>query len=65
MKKTKHPSEDAFLTNPVASAKDATGFAPTLPKTEFEAEQLSDMFYQVPVTSHKKTKRDKYKEMTK
>ena len=53
MKNKKHPSEDAFLTNPVASSTDRTGFAVTVPITSSQAEELSDMFGNIPVTQHK------------
>ncbi len=52
-KKQKHPSEDAFLTNPVASPTDRTGFAVTVPQDDYEAENISDMFENLPLTSHK------------
>ncbi|MBP3347434.1 MAG: hypothetical protein J6L92_01615 [Clostridia bacterium] len=59
-----HPSEKAFLTNPVASSTDRTGFAVTVPPTEDSARELSEMFGNIPLTSHKRTKRDKYKRMS-
>ena len=49
----KYPCEDAFLTNPVASQTDRTGFAVVVPQTDFEAEAVSDMFENIPLTSHK------------
>lgn len=61
MKAKKHPSEDAFLTNPVASTTDRTGFAVTIPTTTEQAKEISDMFGNIPLTSHTKTKRYKYK----
>lgn len=64
MKKHKYPSEDAFLTNPVASSTDRTGFAVTIPETTSQAKEISDMFGNIPLTSHKTTKRDKYKTMS-
>lgn len=64
MKTKKHPSEDAFLTNPVASTTDRTGFAVTIPATTEQAKEISDMFGNIPLTSHKKTERDKYKTMS-
>lgn len=45
--------ENAFLTNPVASATDRTGFAQVVPQTDSEAEEYSQMFENVPITSHK------------
>ncbi len=58
-KNKKYMCEDAFLTNKVASATDATGFAVRVPRTESEAEELSDMFNNVPVAPLKKSKRGK------
>ena len=58
MKSKKHPSEEAFLTNPVASATDRTGFAVTVPQTQFNAEELSDMFGDIPITQHLSTSDD-------
>lgn len=49
----KYPCEDAFLTNPVASQTDRTGYAVVVPQTDSEAEAISDMFEKVPLTSHK------------
>ena len=58
--KAEHPSKDAFLTNPVASASEFTGYGVKMPLNEFEAESLSDMFEKVPTTpSRLKNKRDK------
>ena len=37
-------ARDAFMTNPIASATDATGFAQRIPETAAEAESLSEMF---------------------
>ena len=48
-KNKKYMCEDAFLTNNVASSTDATGFAVTIPRTDEEAEGLSEMFNNVPV----------------
>ena len=45
----KHPSEYAFLSNPVASNQDATGYVPPIPQDEFEAESYSDLF-DIPAT---------------
>ncbi len=45
--------EEAFLTNPVASVNDRTGYINTLPDTEEEAENFSDLL-NVPVTHSKK-----------
>lgn len=64
MKAKKHPSEDAFFTNPIASTTDRTGFAVTVPATTEQAKEISDMFGNIPLTSHKTTKRDKYKTMS-
>lgn len=64
MKVKKHPSEDAFLTNPIASTTDRTGFAVTVPATTEQAKEISDMFGNIPLTSHTQTKRDKYKTMS-
>lgn len=58
MKKIKHPSEDAFFTNPVASVTDRTGFAVTVPETELQAREISDMFGNIPLTSHRSTRRN-------
>lgn len=46
----KHPSEYAFLKNPVASNQDATGYVPPIPQDEFEADSYSDLF-DIPTTS--------------
>lgn len=46
--KKRHPSEDAFLTNPVASASEWTGYGVKLPLSEEEADSLSDMLSDVP-----------------
>ncbi len=43
-----HPSADAFLTNPVASVNEFTGYGAKLPLSEEEADSLSDMFEDVP-----------------
>lgn len=64
MRRKKYPCEDAFLTNPVASTTDRTGFAVTIPATTEQAKEISDMFGNIPLTSHKTTKRDKYKTMS-
>ena len=52
-KPKKYPCEEAFLTNPVASNTDRTGFAVVVPQNDFEAESVSDMFENIPLTSHK------------
>lgn len=52
-KNKKYMCEDAFLTNPVASANDATGYAVTVPQNDTEAKELSDMQGGVPLSSHK------------
>lgn len=61
-KQKKYPCEDAFLTNPVASQTDRTGFAVVVPQTDAEAEAVSDMFDGIPLTSHKESskKENKY-----
>ena len=46
--KREHPAKDAFLTNPVASAQDRTGYGTRLPLDEDEADNLSDLFELVP-----------------
>ena len=46
-KKT-HSSADAFLTNPVASANEFTGYGARLPLSDEEADSLSEMFEDVP-----------------
>ena len=45
----KHPSEDAFLTNPIASANEYTGYGINMPMSEDEADSLSEMFDDVPI----------------
>ncbi len=45
-----HPAKYAFLTTPVASATDRTGYGIRMPMDEEEAEELSDMFDEVPTT---------------
>ena len=52
-KDVKMPCETAFLTNPVASFTDRTGFTPVVPETDAEAESYSELFDEVPVTAHK------------
>ena len=61
-KPKKYPCEEAFLTNPVASNTDRTGFAVVVPQNDFEAESVSDMFENIPLTSHKEftQKEDEY-----
>ena len=46
--KKPHPSWKAFLTNPVASANEFTGYGIKLPLSEDEADDLSDMFEDIP-----------------
>ncbi len=46
--KKPHPSGDAFLTNPVASVNEFTGYGAKIPMSEEEADSLSDMFEDVP-----------------
>ena len=48
-KSKKHPSEDAFLTNPIASANEYTGYGFNMPMSEDEADSLSEMFEDVPI----------------
>ena len=48
--KREHPATDAFLTNPVASPQDRTGYGVSLPLDEDEADSLSDLFEQVPTS---------------
>ena len=45
----KHPSGDAFLTNPIASANEYTGYGINMPLTEDEADSISEMFDDVPI----------------
>lgn len=52
-KSKKHPSEDAFLTNPVASVTDRTGYVAQVPFTNDEAENYSKMFENVPAEHSK------------
>lgn len=52
-KNKKYPAEDAFLTNPVASPTDRTGFSVVVPQTDDEAREISNMFENIPLTSHK------------
>ncbi|MBR3995849.1 MAG: hypothetical protein IKI97_11305 [Clostridia bacterium] len=47
-KKKEHPSAYAFLTNPVASVNEFTGYGTKLPLSDEEADSLSDMFEDVP-----------------
>lgn len=44
MKNAAEYSRDAFLTNPVASATDATGFAALIPENGSESSELTHMF---------------------
>ena len=46
--KKPHPAGDAFLTNPVASANEFTGYGIKIPFSDEEADSLSDMFRDVP-----------------
>ena len=46
--KKPHPSGKAFLTNPVASANEFTGYGIKIPLSDEEADSLSDMFDNVP-----------------
>ena len=65
MKSKKHPSEVAFLTNPVASATDRTGLAVTVPQAEHNAKALSDMFGDIPISEHLTTSDDGVKHNSK
>lgn len=56
-KNKKYPCEDAFLTNPVASANDRTGYVRQVPLNVSEAESLSQMFEDIPVTVSRKVRR--------
>lgn len=47
-KSERHPAETAFMTNPVASANDFTGYGVKIPLSEEEADSLSGMFEDVP-----------------
>ena len=47
---SKYPCEDAFLHGSVASANDCTGIAVVNPRTDEEAESLSDI-RDIPITS--------------
>ena len=49
-KNKKYPCEDAFLTNPIASVNDRTGYGIKIPMSDQEADSLSDMFEDVPTT---------------
>ena len=46
----KYPCENAFLTNPVASANDVTGYVQRLPKSADVAENYAELC-DVPVSS--------------
>lgn len=46
--KKPHPSGNAFLTNPVASANEFTGYGAKMPLCEEEADELSEMFEDIP-----------------
>jgi len=46
--------EDAFLTNPIASNTDTTGYVPVLPADRDNAENISEMM-NVPVSMPPKT----------
>lgn len=46
----KYPCEKSFLTNPVASVNDTTGYVPKIPADYNEAENYEDLC-QVPVSS--------------
>ena len=46
--KKEHPSAHAFLTNPVASANEFTGYGARMPMSDDEADSLSDMLSDVP-----------------
>lgn len=59
-KEKKYPCEDAFLTNPIASNQDTTGFVPTVPLDEDEAMAYKDIRH-VPVTHCKNIKEESKK----
>lgn len=42
-KNSNPPCKDAFLTNPVASSQDCTGYSPTQNRTEEEAEHRATL----------------------
>ena len=46
--KNQHPCANAFLTNPVASANEFTGYGIKLPLSDEEADSLSEMLEDVP-----------------
>ncbi len=46
--KKQQPWKDAFLTNPVASASEFTGYGIKLPLSKEEADSLSEMMEDVP-----------------
>ncbi len=60
----KHPSEDAFLTTPLASANDWTGYGIKIPLSDAEANSLSDMMRDVPTAASKYGKAAKDKRKT-
>ncbi len=63
-KENYHPSKDAYLTNPVASASDFTGYGISMPMDDYEAENLSTMFENIPVTpSRLRAKKPKEKQL--
>ncbi len=49
------PVEDAFLKTPIASDRDCTGYAVTIPMSDEEAESYESLF-RVPCTSSPKLK---------
>lgn len=54
----KHPSENAFIRNPIASNQDATGFVPSIPQDNCEANAYRDIV-NVPVTAKEPEAEDK------
>ena len=51
------PVEDAFLKTPVASGRDCTGYAVTIPLSDEEAESYESLF-RVPCTAAPKVKNE-------
>ncbi len=51
----KYPCENAFMTNPIASSNDCTGFTVVIPDDASEADGYNDI-YHVPVTSSERDK---------
>ncbi len=64
-KNKNHPSKDAFLTNPVASVNEATGYVNTAVQTNYEANNLSKIQGNIPTTPLSKKDRAKTKSKSK